>query len=105
MVAGLLPLPTRCSTRCPRSVVLDPGGGLGCPESADAQQVGEGSVVHRQSLGNLEEADELKPVQCLGAGLVGVDLGQPGVDGRVGGDQAVDVRALEEPPARRAAWC
>ena len=38
------------------------------------------------------------PVESLGAGLVGVDLGQSGADGRVGGDQAVDVRVPEEPP-------
>ena len=35
--------------------------------------------------------------RALSAGLVGVDLRQPGVDGRISGDQAVDVREPEEP--------
>lgn len=55
-------------------------------------------MVHGQGLGDLQESDELEPVESLGAGLVGVDLGQSGVDGRVGGDQAVDVRESEESP-------
>ena len=49
-----------------------------------------------RSLGDLKEVNELEPVESLGAGLVGVDLGQSGVDGWVGGDQAVDVREPEE---------
>ena len=54
-------------------------------------------MVHGQRLGDLKEADQLEPVQTLGAGLIGMDLRQPGVHGRVGGDQAVDVREAEEP--------
>ena len=53
-------------------------------------------MVHGQGLGNLEEADGLEPVEFLGAGLVGVDRGQSGVDGWVGGDQAVNVGEPEE---------
>ena len=48
------------------------------------EQVGQGAVVDGDGLGDLEEPDQLEPVQALGAGLVGMDLGQPGVDGRVG---------------------
>ena len=44
----------------------------------------------------MEEADELEPVEALGAGLIGVDPRQSGVDGRVGGDEAVDVREPDE---------
>ena len=86
-------------------VVLDPDGrGLGGAECVDAEQVGQGAVVHGRGLGDLEEADELEPVEALGAGLIGVDPRQSGVDGRVGGDEAVDVREPDE-PARRAASC
>ena len=46
--------------------------------------------------GDLEESDQLEPVQALGAGLVAVDLGQACVDGWVGDDQAVDVGEPEE---------
>ena len=45
----------------------------------------------------LGEPDQLETVQTLGAGLVAVDLGEPGVDRRVGDDQTVDVRKPEEP--------
>lgn len=31
--------------------------------------------------GDLQEPDQLEPVQALGAGLVGVHLGEAGVDG------------------------
>lgn len=55
-------------------------------------------MVHGDGLGDLEEPDELEPVQALGAGLVSVDLGQPGVDDGVGGDEAVDVGEPEVPP-------
>ena len=73
-------------------VVLDPdGGGLGGAQGVDAEQVGEGAVVDGDGLGDLQEPDQLEPVQALGAGLVAVDLRQPGVDGRVGADEAVDV--------------
>jgi hypothetical protein len=78
-------------------VVLDPHrGGFGGAEGVDTEQVGQGAVVHGQGLGDLEEPDQLEPVQPLSAGLVGVDLRQPGVDGGVSGDQAVDVRESEE---------
>jgi hypothetical protein len=39
-------------------------------------------VVHGQRLGDLQEPDQLEPVQALGAGVVGVDPRQPGVDDR-----------------------
>ena len=61
------------------------------------EQVGQGAVVDGDGLGDLQEPDQLEPVQALGAGLVAVHLGQPGVDGRVGGDQPVDVGEPEEP--------
>jgi hypothetical protein len=39
------------------------------------EQVGQCAVVHGDGLGDLEEADQLQPVQALGAGLVPVDFG------------------------------
>jgi hypothetical protein len=54
-------------------------------------------VVDGQGLGDLEEPDQLEPVQSLGAGLVAVDLRQPRVDSRVGADEAVDVGEAEVP--------
>ena len=87
-------------------VVLDPdGGGFGGAEGVDAEQVRQGAVVDGEGLGDLEEPDQLEPVQSLGAGLVAVDLRQSGVDGWVGGDEAVDVREPEEPADARASWC
>ena len=56
-----------------------------------------GAVVDGDGLGDLEEADELESVQPLGSRLVAMDLREPGVDGRVGRDQAVDVGEPEEP--------
>jgi hypothetical protein len=53
-------------------------------------------MVDGDGLCDLEEADQPEPVEALGAGLVGVDLGQAGGDGWVGGDTAVDVREPEE---------
>jgi len=50
-----------------------------------------------QGLSGLQEPDQFESVQPLGTGLVGMDLGQPSVDGWVGDDQAVDVREPEEP--------
>jgi hypothetical protein len=80
-------------------VVLDPyRGDFRGAERVDAEQERQGSVVHREGLGDLEEPDELEPVESLGPCLVGVDLRQPRVDGRVGGDQAVDVREPEKSP-------
>ena len=55
-------------------------------------------MVDGDRLGDLEEADQLQPVQALGAGLVTMDFRQPGVHGRVGRDGAVDVREPEVPP-------
>lgn len=49
-----------------------------------------------QGLGDLEEPDQLEPLEALGAGLVSVDLGQSCVDGGVGGDEPVDVCVAEE---------
>ena len=53
--------------------------------SVDPEQVGQGAVMDGESLGDLQEPDQLQPVQALGPGLVPVDLGQPGIDGGVGG--------------------
>jgi hypothetical protein len=49
-------------------------------------------VVDGDRPGDLQDADQLQPVQPLGAGLVALHLRQPGVHRRVGGDQTVDVR-------------
>jgi hypothetical protein len=54
-------------------------------------------VVHGDGLGDLEEPDQLETVQALSPGRVLVDFRQPGVYGRVGGDEAVDVGEPEEP--------
>ena len=82
-------------------VVLDPdGGGFRGPQRVDPEQGGQGAVVDRHSLGDLEEPDQLEPVQTLGTRLIGVDLGQPGVDGGVARNQSVDVGEPEEPPDR-----
>jgi hypothetical protein len=57
------------------AVVLDPDrGSLGGPEGVDAEQVGQGAVVHADGLRDLQEPDQLEPVQSVGAGLIGVDL-------------------------------
>lgn len=42
-------------------------------------------------MSDLEKPDELEPVQPLGACLIGVNPGQPHVDGGVGCDEPVDV--------------
>ena len=55
------------------------------------------AVVHADRLRDLEDPDQLEPIETLGACLVLVDLRDPGVDGRVGRDQAVDVGEPEEP--------
>jgi len=52
-------------------------------------------VVDGDGLGDLQEPDQLEPVRALGTGLVAVDLRQPRVDDRVGGDEAVDVGEAE----------
>jgi hypothetical protein len=77
-------------------VVLDSyGGGFGGAERVDAEQIGQGAVVDRDGLGDLQEPDQLQPVESLGAGLVGVDLGQPSINGRIARDQPVDVGEAE----------
>jgi hypothetical protein len=77
-------------------VVLDPDGRcLGGTEGVDPEQVGKCAVVDGQGLGDLQEPDQLEPVQPLGAGLVASHLRQPGVDGRGRRDEAVDVGDLE----------
>lgn len=38
----------------------------------DAEQVGQRAAVDREGLGNLQEPDQLEPVQTLGAGFVAV---------------------------------
>lgn len=53
-------------------------------------------MVNSEGLSDLEEPDELAPVQSLGSGLVAVDLREPRVDGWVRTDEAVDVREPEE---------
>ena len=55
-------------------------------------------MVDADGLGDLEEPDQFEPVQPLGPGLVAVDLGEPGVNGRVGGDESIDVGEPEEAP-------
>jgi len=45
-------------------VVLDPdGGGLRGAQSVDAEQVGQGAVVDGYGLCDLEESDQLEPIQ------------------------------------------
>jgi hypothetical protein len=79
-------------------VVLYPHrGGLRRPQGVDTKQVGQRPVVDGDRLADLKEADELEAVQPLGSGLIGVDLGQPDVNGGVSGDKAVDVGEPEEP--------
>jgi hypothetical protein len=81
------------------AVVLDPHRrGFGGAQGVDAEHVGQGAVVHGDGLGDLEEPDQLEAVQALRARLILVDLGEPGVDGRVAGDQSVDVGEPEEAP-------
>ena len=48
-------------------------------------------MVDGDGLGDLEEPDQFQAVQALGAGLVVVDLREPGVHGGVGRDRPVDV--------------
>jgi hypothetical protein len=61
-------------------------------------------MVHAESLGDFQEPDQLEPVETLGAGLVAVYLGQPGVDGGIAGNQGVDLgepeQALSNPTTR-----
>src|SRR5665811_1199176 len=65
-------------------VVLDPYcGRFGGAQGVDPEQIRAGAVVDGQGLGDLEEPDQLEPVQALSAGLVAVDLRQPRVDSRV----------------------
>ena len=54
-------------------------------------------MVDADGLGDLEESDQLEPVQALGAGLVAVDLGEACVDGWVRDDEAVDVANRKKP--------
>jgi len=66
-------------------VILDPHRSrLRGAQGVDAEQVRQGAVVGGDGLGDLEEPDQLEPVQSLGAGLVAVDLRQSCVDSRVG---------------------
>ena len=61
-------------------VVLDPDrGGLRRAEDVDAEKIRQRAGVPAQRLGNLQEPDQLKPIEALSAGLIGVDLRQPGV--------------------------
>ncbi len=64
------PVPAQCLV-----VVLDPHRcGFGGAQRVDAEQERQGAVVHADGLRDLEEPDQLEPVQALGAGLIGVDL-------------------------------
>ena len=57
-------------------VVLDPHScRLAGPQRIDPQQVRQGTVIDGEGLGDLQEPDELQPVQSLGAGLVAVIFG------------------------------
>ena len=50
------------------AVVLDPDRcRLGCPKGVDAEQERECAVVHADGLRDLEEPNQLEPVQALGA--------------------------------------
>ena len=78
-------------------VILDPDGSrLGGAQRVDAEQVGQGAMVDADGLGDLEEPDQLEPVQALGTGLVAVHPGKACVDGGVRDDQAVDVGEPEK---------
>ena len=46
-------------------VVLDPYRRLGSAQGVDAEQVGECAVVDGDGLGDLQEPDQLEPVQAL----------------------------------------
>ena len=78
MVAGLLPLPTRCSTRCPRRVSV--WSSIRTAAASEARvafmpsRLGPGAVADGDGLGDLQEPDQFEPVQSLGTGLVAVDL-------------------------------
>ena len=46
-------------------VILDPDGSrLGGAQRVDAEQVGQGAMVDADGLGDLEESDQLEPVQA-----------------------------------------
>ncbi len=79
-------------------VVLDPHrSGLRRAQRVDAEQERQRAVVDGDGLGDLQEPDQLEPVQAVDAGLIAVDLRRPGMHGRVGRDQPVDVGEPEEP--------
>ena len=52
-------------------------------------------MVDRDGLRDLEEPNQLEPVQALGAGLIAMNPGQPGLEGLIGADKAVNVRESE----------
>ena len=58
-------------------------------------QEGQRSVMDGERLGDLEEPDELEPVQSLGAGFVAVHLRQACIYGGVGHDESVNVGVAE----------
>lgn len=47
-------------------------------------------MVDGDGLGDLQESDELEPIEALGASLVGMDLRQSRIHGRVGRGEAVE---------------
>nr|WP_231388976.1 hypothetical protein [Marmoricola sp. URHB0036] len=57
-------------------------------------------MMDADGLGDLEEPDQLEPVEALGTGLVAVDLRETCADGWVGRDEPVDVSEPEEPSHR-----
>jgi len=69
----------------------------------DTEQERQRAMVHGNGLSNLQEPDELEPVQPLSARLIGLDLWEPHVDRGVGSDVAIDVSEPEE-PADAAGW-
>ena len=78
-------------------VVLDPHrGGLGGAQRVDAEQERQRTVVNGDGRCDLEEPDQLEPVQPVSSGLVALDLGQARVDRRIRGDQSVYVGEAEE---------
>lgn len=75
------------------------GAGLADPQPVEAQQRRQGGVVGVISLGGEKERAELSAVEA--ATFARVDLGAPGVLGRVGGDPTVDVGEAIEATDRR----
>jgi len=71
MVAGLVAFPDQVQNPMPAQrllIVLDPNcSGFGGTQRVDAEKVRQGAVVNRDGLRDLEEPNQLEPVQPLGA--------------------------------------